>query len=418
MLSVKTIKFLDKYLGNTLCFILSPSKLFYPRKFNIKNILVMQLWGIGESVLTLPTIRALRKKFPKANIEILVTERNKEVYFENKDIDKIIPIKLNPLSIGKFIFKNYKRYDLIIDMEEYLNISSIISFFIGRKRIGYSHNLRSKLYTDTTKYNDKQHCSQTFADLLKPLNINFKVNMSEIGHHKLPALAGEKIPISEHAQKPLVFDKLIKLNYSANDKKIIDRILLKNKVNKNDFIVGVAPGAAESAKSRMWPKENFIELSNQLINKKKNIKIIFIGNNEEKNLINDIINKIKEKNKIINLAGKISLKPLFYLAEKCNLVISNDAGAMHIAATQGTKTIGLFGPNLPVRFGPLNKKSVSIYKGDLCKFSPCINVHKGEVPDCCYKGKNYQKCMKNISVKDILKFVKNHPSQRSDPLVA
>lgn len=374
MSQVKTIKFLDKYLGSLICLILSPSKLFYSRKdVSIKNILIIQLWGIGESILTSPAISTLRKKFPKSNIEILLTERNKEVYFKNKDINKIISIKLNPFSIIKFSIKNYKKYDLVIDMEEYLNISSIISFFIGKKRIGYSHNIRSILYTGTIKYNDKQHCSQTFADLLKPLDINFKVN------------------------------RLIKLNYSSNDKKIVDSLLLKNKINKNNFIVGIVPGAAESAKSRMWPKENFVELSNNLIKKNKKIKIIFIGNNEEKSLIDDIINKIKEKNKTINLAGRITLKQLFYLAEKCNLLISNDTGPMHIAAAQDVKTIGLFGPNLPVRFKPLNKKSISIYKGKICKFSPCINVHKGEVPDCYYKGKDYQKCMKEIKVEDVFK---------------
>ena len=374
MLNVKTIKFLDRYLGSLICSILSFSKLFYSRKgIKTKNILIIQLWGIGESVLTLPAIKTLRKKFPKANIDVLLTERNKDVYFENKDLNKIIPVKLNPLSIKKFIFKNYKKYDLTIDMEEYLNISSIISFFIGKKRIGFSHNIRSMIYTDSIKYNDGQHASQTFADLLKPLDIDYKVN------------------------------QLVKLNHSVNDKKFIDN-LLKN-IKKRDFIVGIAPGAAESARSRIWPIENFVSLSNQLIKSKKNIKIIFTGNNEERELINKIINKINKKNNLINLAGKITLKQLFYLVTKCNLFISNDAGPMHIAAAQGTKTIGLFGPNLPARFGPLNKKSVSIYKGSICKFSPCINVHKGEVPDCYYKGKDYQKCMKEIKVEDVVKAI-------------
>lgn len=375
MLNVTTIKFLDRYFGNVLCFILSPSKLFYSRKeIKIKNILIIQLWGIGESVLTLPTINALRKKFPKANIDILLTERNKDVYFENKDLNKIIPIKLNPWSIKKLVFKNYKKYDLVIDMEEYLNISSIISFFIGKKRIGFSHNVRSKLYTNEVAYNDEQHVSQTFVDLLKPLGINFKIKNLE------------------------------KLNYSSNDKKNID-VILKNKIKKNDLVVGIAPGAAESARSRIWPIENFISLSNQLIMSKKNIKIIFTGNNEERELINKIINKINKKDNLINLAGKITLKQLFYLVTKCDLFISNDAGPMHIAAAQGTKTIGLFGPNLPKRFKPLNRQSISIYKGNICKFSPCINVHKGEVPDCYYQGKDYQKCMKEIRVEDVLKAV-------------
>jgi heptosyltransferase-2 len=75
---------------------------------------------------------------------------------------------------------------------------------------------------------------------------------------------------------------------------------------------------------------------------------------------------------------------------------------MHIAAAQGTKTLGLFGPNIPLRFGPFGKDNIGLYKGSNCEFSPCINVHKGQVPDCIYSknSSNYQKCMKNISVGD------------------
>ncbi|MBR9705862.1 glycosyltransferase family 9 protein [Candidatus Pacearchaeota archaeon] len=376
MSKVNVIKFLDKYLGRLICLILSFFRIFYSKKeIEINKILIIQLWGIGESILTLPAISGLRKKFPKANIDILLTDRNKDVYYNNKDINKQISLKLNPFSIKLFILKNFRKYDLVIDMEEYLNISSIISFFIGKKRIGFFHNIRSKLYTDTIKFNDHQHNSQTFADLLKPIKLNYKVK------------------------------NLIKLNYSQKDKKFINN-LLKNKINKNDFIVGIAPGAAESARSRMWPLKNYIQLSNELIKKYKNIKIIFIGNNKEKCLIEDIIKKINEKSKIINFAGKTTLRQLFYLTEKLNLMVSNDAGAMHIAAAQSTKTIGLFGPNLPIRFGPLNNKSFSIYKGEICKYSPCINVHKGQVPECFYQEKDYQKCMKNIKVEDVLKLVK------------
>ena len=78
---------------------------------------------------------------------------------------------------------------------------------------------------------------------------------------------------------------------------------------------------------------------------------------------------------------------------------------MHIAAAQGTKTIGLFGPNIPERFGPYGKGNVSIYKKYSCKFSPCINVHKGQVPDCLYakNSNDYQKCMKAITIDEVLK---------------
>jgi heptosyltransferase-2 len=80
---------------------------------------------------------------------------------------------------------------------------------------------------------------------------------------------------------------------------------------------------------------------------------------------------------------------------------------MHIAAAQRVKTIGLFGPNLPDRFGPFGKRNIPVYKGKICKHSPCINVHKGQIPDCLYSkmSQDYQKCMKAIQVSDVLRAV-------------
>src|SRR3989338_1215020 len=140
MASVNLIKFLDKYLGSLLCLFLSVNK-FFPNKKNIehKKILVIQLWGIGETVLALPAIKALRENNKKSDIDVLVTGRVKEIFYNNKNIDNAMLLKLNPVSILSFILRTYKKYDLVIDMEEYLNVSSIIAFFTGKERIGYGH---------------------------------------------------------------------------------------------------------------------------------------------------------------------------------------------------------------------------------------------------------------------------------------
>ena len=373
-MSVKSIKFIDKRIGNLLCAILgSFSKCKKPDK--AENILVIQLWGIGETILALPAIRALRNRYKKAKITVLATKRNSDIFYNDKDINKIILLKLNPFSILHFIIKEYKKYDFTIDMEEYLNISAIISFFVGKYRIGYSHNARSRIYNEKVRYNDRQHAMQTFLDLARALKAGYK----------------EK--------------KLIKLNYSVKDRNTINNFLKHNKISKKDFLIGIAPGAAESGKARMWPWRNYAELCNNILNKDKKSKIILIGNKEENKITKKIQNGIKEKARIINTAGLFNLNALFCLIEKCNLFIGNDSGPMHIAAAQGVKTIGLFGPNLPVRFGPYGKGNAAVYKGYNCRFSPCINVHKGQVPDCLFpkNSEDYQKCMKNIKVEDIMK---------------
>lgn len=363
-LKIKTIRKIDRYIGNGLCCLLS----VFNRKGNLKEpkkILVVQLWGIGETILTLPAIKALKNRFPEAKITVLSTKNVKDVFFKKFDV---VAVKLNPGSILKFILSNYRKYDLVVDFEEYLNISSIISFFAGKYRVGFNHGNRALLYSKKISYNDEQHVEKTLMDLVNILGAEYKA------------------------------EKLIKLNYSKEDKIYVDNLLKKNNILKKDLVVGIAAGTSESAKSRMWPKNRFAELSEGLI-EKYNAKIVFVGGKKEAELVNEI--QKLTKNKTINFSGKTNLKQLFYLIEKCNVFISNDTGPMHIAAAQGVKTIGLFGPNLPSRFSPYGKGNIGIYKGAEC--SPCINVHKGEVPECKWKGKDYQKCMKKISVEDVLR---------------
>jgi len=372
-LNISIIKFLDKYLGIMLILIL---KLFKRKKSSINNpksILCIQLWSIGETILTLPAIKLLYQN--NKNIDILTTSRAKDVFESFSSYKNLQIINLSFFSVLKFLFNNYNKYDIVIDMEEYLNISSIISFFAAKQSIGFSHGLRSILYDIKIKYNDKQHVSKTFMDLAKPLKLNKE------------------------------FNSLEKLETSKNDKKIVDKFI-KDLDLKSKFLVGIAPNVAESSKCRIWPIQNFSKIADFLIKEKK-AEVIFVGGPQD----NEIIKKTQNmmKNKSTNIAGKLTLKQTFYFIEKLNLFIGNDSGPMHIAAAQKTKTIGLFGPNIPIRFGPYGKNNISIYKGDNCQFSPCINVHKGQVPDCLYakNSKEYQKCMKNIQVEDVIGSIKN-----------
>ena len=92
---------------------------------------------------------------------------------------------------------------------------------------------------------------------------------------------------------------------------------------------------------------------------------------------------------------------MFYLISLCKLFIGNDSGPMHVAAAQDVKTIGLFGCNLPIRFGPFGKNNHSIYKKS--NQNACINVHKGQVGECKHGIQNA--CVKKIQVDDVINVV-------------
>ncbi len=388
MASVKLIKFLDRHLGSLICLFLSifnekikifsgiksiPCSLYNKKKVekkDYKKILLIQLWGLGETILCLPAIKALKEKQKGSSIDVLVTDRVKDVFYGNKSLENIISIRLSSFSIIMFVIKNFRKYDLAIDMEEYLNISAIIAFFTGKERIGYSHGIRSNLYTKKVDYNDKQHVVCTFLNLLNPLGIKKAVKNLE------------------------------KLNYSDDDKNNAEILLKNNAISHKDFLAGFGFGAAESVKERMWPEDRFAAIADYLMDN-YDAKIILFGGKDEKNTGENIIKSMKNKNNAFNFAGKTSAKEMFYLASLCKLFIGNDAGPMHVAAAQNVKTIGLFGCNLPVRFRPFGKNGFYIYKKN--SQEACINVHKGEVGRCKFGKENA--CVKRIQVGDVKEMI-------------
>ena len=360
MILVKLLRIIDKAFGNIIILFLSRLKRNKKTKNNkraFKKILVIRLWTLGESILTLPMIKKLKEE--NYEISVLVTKRSKAV-FKNLDfIDEVIE-----LQHLWDIIKKIKKYDITIDTEPYFNISAILSYFLGKYTIGFKGLLRDRLYNSRITYDDKTHAVYNFCNLLKPLGINYKPQ------------------------------KLVSLKYTEKDKKYVDS-LLKQFDLYDKKIIGIHCGTAETAPWRSWKKEKFAELAEKLI--KDNYYIILTGTGNDYQINKEIINLVSNKHKIFNFAGKTNLREFAYLLTKFIIFISNDTGPMHLSAAMGTKTIGLFGPNLPERFAPFGEENIAIYKAKSLKCSPCINVHKGEFRNCKLNGR----CMDLINIEDV-----------------
>ncbi len=337
-------KTIDKYVGNTIITILSPFSIFPKRKIAKPNkILIVRLWTLGESLLTFPMISKIKKEFPQAKIAVLCRNANKEPFQLNKEVDEIIFFEPSDLFS---LFKKFKKYDFTIDTEPWFKVSALLSFWLGKRRIGFSHGLRKLMYTDKVHFNDQQYEADTFLDLLHPLGVKAK------------------------------FESYKRLEVPVKDKKAVDDLLKANGIKKTDKLIAICPGA-EDALYRMWMPGGFAAVSDYL-HKKYHAKIIVLGVKKEWDLCESVRGMSRHGHEMINLAGKTSKTQLFYLIDQLDLVITNDTGTMHAAAVQDVKTISLFGPNLPVRFAPRTKGSISIYHGN--KKNPFINVHKGEIP--------------------------------------
>ncbi|PIN70369.1 glycosyl transferase [Candidatus Woesearchaeota archaeon CG11_big_fil_rev_8_21_14_0_20_43_8] len=351
---------IDRYIGALICLILnivdmiiSPSY----KRVKIDNILIVRLWAIGETILVLPMIERLRKEYPKAKISVLTTPRVKEVFESVGFIDEI-------MVLGWDNRKLFKKFDMVFDTEPFLRISAIMAWFTGKKIIGFDGSVRSLLYSVRVPYNDRQHVVQVYLDMLREIGIKAEA------------------------------DRLVKLMFDANDESIAKQLVVRLKKP----IIGICATSAESAGSRRWPQERFAELSDQLI-KDFQASIIFFGIPSDEKYNDEIIDMISESKNVLNAAGKTTLKQLYALIERCDLVVSNDTGPMHISAAMDTKTLGLFGPNTPVRFAPYGSGNESIYIKHQC--SPCINVHKGDICDC-----RNPICIEAITVANVFRTIK------------
>lgn len=327
---------------------------------DVKKILVIKFWALGDSVVLLPLLDALKKEFPKAKIDILAHKRNGIIFEGQKNVNKII-------DFGFFnIMKNFRNYDLCIDAEPALSVSAAVAFIMSKYRLGFSHGIRKNTYQKTIEF-EKQHMVQNYLDFARKIGIKYDT------------------------------DNLVPIATDENDEKAVSEFL-KNKKLSGKPIIGIAPGLAESVKYRMWPIEKFAKLADEL--SEKGFKILFIDSKNN-------ISTVEKIQSLMNCpsasaAGLFDVKKSAELISRCKLVVANDSGLMHISAAMGTKTIGLFGPNTPKIWAPYGRQNISVFKPK--RGCPYMDNKKRELlPKRLTKEQ--LTCMDAITVSDVLNAV-------------
>lgn len=378
-MNIKVTRLFDKYiLALLIPFISLLSYVFKKKKVleSPKKILIIKLWAIGDSLLTLPMLKALKTKYPNCQIDVLCHTRNKDVYTGQPFIDEI------HLFSPKHVWHLWKKYDIAIDTEPYLNVSALIAWWTSFFSIGFAKQWRSFTYNSKTPFRKDQHMVANYMDMLKVFG--FAVQVKKL----------VKVPVPDEA------------------KQRIKEIVIEHKIKKRNILVGISPGVAESVKSRMWPLDKMAALADRLLDE-LHVKIVFLEGPSNKETVDEIIAKmasLKKDSHIINLAGQTSLKETFFLMTGLPIYLSNDTGPMHMAAAQGCKTIGLFGPNIPELWAPYGPGNTAIYNPVHC--SPCIVNDKGVMPECKYKGTDqYQICMRRITINEVFDAVKEKVSE-------
>lgn len=344
---IKLLRWVDKRVFVIAVAVLLLFKGLFGTKSDNKKVLFIRLWGLGDAICTLPALKRLTEE--GYSVDVLTTPELVPVFtvqsFENISLLDYT----KPFLVFRLISSLRKeKYEIILDSEQFMNVSTILGLLIGAKTyIGYDHKLRSRLYNKRVEYIENQHFVYTFFDLTKPLNFN-------------------------NAQYP--YD-LVPLFYPNTAKIKVDDILNKLPVGK---LVGIHMGSGGTALGRRWDTKNFLDIALGITEYNPEVTLVFTGIKAEQTLLNDIVSDLP-KGRYINTIGNLSKEEFTYLLTKMDMFICNDTGPMHMSAAMGTLTVGLFGMNHPNKVGPFPvTKHIVMYKNPFG--TPIINNKYSRYP--------------------------------------
>src|SRR4030042_5599580 len=308
-----------------------------------KSMLIRGVNWIGDCVMTMPALRALRKALPESRISLLVKPWVSPLFEKDPGIDEIIIYAdeykgiIGKLKLSRTL--NKKAFCSAILFQNAFD-AALITFLAGiKERVGYNRDSRGFLLTtpvSVTKNGNKIHQIYYYLKLLE--HIGIKAGYSD----------------------PYI--------YLTLEERLSARKLFTNAQRP---ILGINPGATYGLAKR-WLPERFAEVANWFMKDTHGSVVIFGGINEV-DIAQEIelfINRQRSNPPIppllkggegglLNIAGKTSLRELISLISECDVFVTNDSGPLHIAYAVGTPLVAIFGSTDPQLTGPPPEMSVN-----------------------------------------------------------
>ena len=339
-----------------------------------KKILVLRYRFIGDTILTVPFFRNLRRAEPDAHITWVMAPGSADVVKGIPYVDEIIywdPVTIHADSRGghrtlmsklSFIRQlRANRYDTVYVLKRSFS-SAIIALLSGaRQRVGFDTEGRSFMLTKGVPYCPEQHEVLSFLDVLRADGIT-------------------------------VSDDYLEAWISDDEAETADELLSKEGMLPEARLLALHPFASYPEKS--WPLENFAEAATQLQENRGLTPVIFGGGRDVE--LRDRCHELFPAG-TIDLVGKCSLRVSMAVLKRCTVYIGNDSGIMHLAAAVGLPLVAIFGPTSPERFGPWSKSARVVSSRFPC--SPCRLKFFAE---CSPSSQGRPQCLETISIQQVL----------------
>jgi heptosyltransferase-2 len=312
------------------------------------KILIRATNWVGDAIMALPALQAVREKFVQAQINILARPYVQDIYRDQGIADELIAYDWTGEHKGiggqtKLIAKlRERKFDVALLMQNAFDAAWLAWRAKIPERIGYARDGRSFLLTKA-------------IPVPRP---------EEIPAH-------EKFYYLELVRRAGFIDRLpevprIQLKVFEQKQRAAEEFLAANGALKGRRKIAVGAGASYGS-AKCWPPERFAETLNNM-SQSGDVDVILFGTIGEKAVSDAIVAGLKVRP--IDLTGKTAIADLPALLSCCHLFMGNDSGAMHVAAAVGLPIVAIFGPTDPNGTAPVTPKCTVVQERPYC--SPCF----------------------------------------------
>ncbi|MBI3252959.1 MAG: lipopolysaccharide heptosyltransferase II [Candidatus Omnitrophica bacterium] len=300
------------------------------------KILVIRLDRIGDVVLSLPAIEAIRNRFPRAWLSVMTRPYTQTLFEGHPLVDEVIPYFYEKKGrhggmLGAFRFVREiarRRFDIVFILHPGAR-SHLLPYLAGIPyRVGFGSCLPFLLTHRAPDHRaeGRRHESQYALDVVRAFGVDPDFS------------PGAGIPVGAYDESGLSFQKPL---------------------------AAIHPGA--SCVSKRWPKERFALLAKKL-EEELGYQVAVVGGEEETELGRYL--QSAADGRLVDLTGRLTLRQLAAFLKHCRILVSSDSGPVHVAAAVGTPVVSIFGRNKaglsPARWRPLGEGHAVIQEDAGC----------------------------------------------------
>jgi len=335
---------------------------------DFRKILLIKLSAVGDVVHTIPVLNKLRRRYPSAQLDWLVTPAIAELLRHHPAITNIIEFEREAWSTPWRLapFASYARlaaklraaaYDLVVDMHGQFRTAGLTLVTGAPARIGFDRP-RARVWDASPRKFPEQARKHAWQGAREGSWVAYT-------HHiPVPTLDLHAVdrylnvgPILGLDRDPADFS--FPIPQSALSR--ADALLAEHCAEHPDIVI-MAPGTIWETKR--WGSDKFAEVAGHFLS--KGFAVILTGSQRERVVCEEVAALAPG---VIDLAGMTTLSELAALIRRSTISITNDSGPMHLAAALDRPVISIFGPTDPVWIGPYRRADAFLHADFEC--SPC-----------------------------------------------